>query len=330
MASACNATPPTSTPRSHIRDTQRQIRRLPARHAICPPAPIWSSIHGTIIASGSRGLICRSNLEHPMPATIVIVTNPPNGRHRRSSAGMVRPERDSKNMPRRFMPHGRDKPDATALLGALASDDRAPAFARASALNELGSRLSSSNTNLARAGLANLDPMVRIGALDMLESIPDSALAPRFTASCRILFAGCGSAPQRCWRSSDAQLPVEDRDSFERAAAEFVAAQQLNADRPEARSALGRFFAQQRDAQTSPKPSTRRHCGLSRNIAPAAINLADLYRQLGRENEGEAVLQNAPESGAARCRSSSCARAHTRSAEAARRGARALHRRHGD
>ena len=32
---------------------------------------------------------------------------------------------------------------------------------------------------------------------------------------------------------------------------------------------------------------------LSSQYAPAAINLADLYRQLGRENEGESVLQNA-------------------------------------
>ena len=32
---------------------------------------------------------------------------------------------------------------------------------------------------------------------------------------------------------------------------------------------------------------------LSSQYTPAAINLADLYRQLGRENEGETVLQNA-------------------------------------
>src|SRR5262245_24880943 len=37
--------------------------------------------------------------------------------------------------------------------------------------------------------------------------------------------------------------PPADREPFERAAAEFVAAQRLNADRPEARSTLGTFLA---------------------------------------------------------------------------------------
>src|SRR5205085_29773 len=37
--------------------------------------------------------------------------------------------------------------------------------------------------------------------------------------------------------------PAADRERFERAAAEFVAAQRLNADRPEARTTLGNFQA---------------------------------------------------------------------------------------
>ena len=40
-----------------------------------------------------------------------------------------------------------------------------------------------------------------------------------------------------------ASQPPADRERFERAAAEFIAAQRLNADRPESRSALGSFLA---------------------------------------------------------------------------------------
>jgi Flp pilus assembly protein TadD len=40
-----------------------------------------------------------------------------------------------------------------------------------------------------------------------------------------------------------ANQPPADRERFERAAAEFINAQRFNADRPEARSALGSFFA---------------------------------------------------------------------------------------
>ncbi|MGZ9112521.1 MAG: tetratricopeptide repeat protein, partial [Rhodoplanes sp.] len=86
--------------------------------------------------------------------------------------------------------------------------------------------------------------------------------------------------------------PVSDRERFERAAAEFVAGQRLNADRPEARSTLGSFFArrgQVAEAEADYKEALR----LSRQFAPAAINLADLYRQLKRDGDAETVLRAA-------------------------------------
>ena len=185
------------------------------------------------------------------------------------------------------------QPDAAALLGAVASDGNAPAIARASALNELASRLSPSNVNLARVGLAHSDPMMRIGALDMLESLPGAQLLPLVSPLLSDSSRGVRiRAASLLARVPSAQLPASARDSFERAAAEFVAAQQLNADRPEARSSLGRFYTQQGRtdlAEAEYKAALR----LSSQYAPAAINLADLYRQLGRENEGETVLQNA-------------------------------------
>src|ERR1700730_17187035 len=71
-----------------------------------------------------------------------------------------------------------DKADAAVLLAVVASDQNAPAIARASALSELASRVSPSNINLARAGLSDPDPIVRIGALDMLENVPAAQLWP--------------------------------------------------------------------------------------------------------------------------------------------------------
>ena len=63
-------------------------------------------------------------------------------------------------------------------LARVAKDGNAPAFARASALSELGSDGSPANIELAKAGLADSDPMVRIGALDMLEAVPEAQLWP--------------------------------------------------------------------------------------------------------------------------------------------------------
>jgi predicted CXXCH cytochrome family protein len=184
-----------------------------------------------------------------------------------------------------------DQADAAALLAGVASDRNAPAFARASALSELAPRLSPSSMNLARTALSDPDPMVRIGALDMLRNIPASQLWP--------LISPLLSDSNRGVRIRAVSLlaavptvsqPPADRERFERAAAEFIAAQRLNADRSEARATLGNFYARRGipgDAEVEYQAALR----LSPQYAPAAINLADLYRRLRRDGEGESVLR---------------------------------------
>ena len=155
-----------------------RARRSPVRPATCPAAPTWGSIAGTITASAFRGPICRRSSARPMPAMIVTATSRPNGRLRRSKAGMGPPERASRPMPRHFMPPGRTRRMRRRCWPIVASDRSAPAFARASALSELGAHLSPATINLARAALSDPDPMVRIGALDMLENVPAAQLWP--------------------------------------------------------------------------------------------------------------------------------------------------------
>jgi predicted CXXCH cytochrome family protein len=186
-----------------------------------------------------------------------------------------------------------DKADAATLLAEVAARDDAPAFARASALSELATRLSPANIEVARKGLGDADPMVRISALDMLENVDP-------TVSWR-LAAPLLSDPSRGVRiravsllaavPTATQLPA-GRELFDRAAAEFVTAQRLNSDRPESRSMLGHFYAQRglaAEAEAEYQAARR----LGPQYTPAAINLADLYRQLGRDQEGESVLRAA-------------------------------------
>jgi predicted CXXCH cytochrome family protein len=185
-----------------------------------------------------------------------------------------------------------DQPDAAALLAVVASDRDTPAIARATALSELGAHPLASNMNLARSGLSDPDPMVRIGALDMLESVPSGQLWPLVSPllsdsnrGVRIRAAALLAAVPT------ANQPPVDREPFERAATELIAAQRLNADRPEARSALGNFLARRgrpAEAEAEYKAAQR----LSPQYAPAAINLADLYRRLGRDAEGEGTLRS--------------------------------------
>jgi predicted CXXCH cytochrome family protein len=188
-----------------------------------------------------------------------------------------------------------DQADAFRSLAAVAADLDTPAFARASALTELAPHLDASVLKLARAGLSDPDPLVRIAALDMLESVPASQLWPLVSPLLSDESRGVRiKAAAVLAPLPTASQPAADRAAFERAAAEFIAAQRLNADRPESRSALANFYAQRgrtAEAEAEYKAALR----LSPRFPVAAINLADLYRRLSRDDDGVAVLRAAIE-----------------------------------
>ena len=186
-----------------------------------------------------------------------------------------------------------DRSDAAALLGVVATDRKAPAVARATALAELAPRVSAANVSTGRAALADPDPMVRIGALDMFDNVPTdqiwSLVSPLLSDPVRGVRIRAASLLAAVPTASQ---PAPDRASFDRAAAEFVAAQRANAERPEARTALGNFLAQRGLAQDA-EAEYRAALRLSPQYATAAINLADLDRQRGRDGDGETVLRAA-------------------------------------
>jgi len=181
--------------------------------------------------------------------------------------------------------------DAPAFLGKVASNPDTPAFVRASALTDFAPYLSASAAELVRTGLRDPDPMVRIGTLDMLESVPPLQLWPHVSPLLSDPSRGVRIRAVRILAAVPTEnQPAADRASFEQAATEFVAAQRLNADRPESRTTLGNFFVNRgrmTEAETEFKAALR----LSPQYPAAAINLSDLYRRLGRDKEGESVLR---------------------------------------
>ena len=204
------------------------------------------------------------------------------------------PKREGfQNYARAFHAAWTGQADAEKLLADVAADADAPAFVRASALTEMNTYVSAASVDLARKGLTDPDPMVRLGALDMLDGATADRLWP--------LLSPLLSDPVRGVRIRTASLlapvstanqPPADRERFARAADEFIAAQKLNADRPEARTTLANFLAQRgqpAEAEVEYKAARR----LDPQFAPAAINLADLYRTLGRETDGLTLLRAA-------------------------------------
>ncbi|RQH10975.1 tetratricopeptide repeat protein [Bradyrhizobium sp. RP6] len=179
--------------------------------------------------------------------------------------------------------------DAQAQLAAIAESAGVPGIVRASALAELPEPI----LDLVRHGLSDPDPLVRLGALDRLEGVPADQLWP--LASPRLDDAVRGvriRAAELLAVLPAARQPAVDRARFTRAAAEFIAAQKLNADRPDSRTALGNFFLRQANPGAA-EAEYRAALRLDPSFAAAAVNLSDLYRQLGLDSDGEKVLREA-------------------------------------
>ena len=186
-----------------------------------------------------------------------------------------------------------DRADARQLLASVAGDLNASNVARANALVELGPYVSPANADLARRSLSNSDPMIRIAAMDMLANVPAAQVwplvAPLLSDS---VFGVRIRAASLLAAVPTERQPDADRERFERAAAEFIAALKFNADRPEDRSTLANFYAR-RGLTAESEAEYKAALRLSPQYTVAAINLADLYRQLSRDGDGESTLRAA-------------------------------------
>ncbi|MEM8644517.1 MAG: tetratricopeptide repeat protein [Pseudomonadota bacterium] len=184
-------------------------------------------------------------------------------------------------------------PDAATLLATVAEDADTPAFVRASAVEELTAYPSARTGRVVREGLTDPDPLVRLAALDHLETASGAQLWPLIAPLLDDPIRGVRSRVGFLLAGTPAgQLSKADRKRLEAAESEFVAAQRLNADRPESQSLLARYHIRKQEfdeAETAYQTALE----LSPHFTPAAVNLADLYRAQGRDASGVRVLRQA-------------------------------------
>jgi predicted CXXCH cytochrome family protein len=186
-----------------------------------------------------------------------------------------------------------NQPGAGQALTAIAANSRNPGFVRAGALSDLNAYLSPDTARIARDALKDPDPMVRIGALDALDGIPVQQLWPVAAPALSDPIHGVRIRAAALLAAMPAsQQPTQDRARFDRAAQEYIAAQRLNADRPEARTSLGNFLAR-RGQPTDAEAEYRAALRLDDRYVPAAVNLADLFAQQRLDNKAEEVLRQA-------------------------------------
>ena len=181
--------------------------------------------------------------------------------------------------------------DAGPSLVRIAGDPTHPAIARASALETLERYPARASAEAARAALADNNALVRRAGVSALNMLPPAQRLP--------LVAPLLNDPVRTVRIEAAHVLADAVDSatpaqraaFDRAAAEYEAAQRLHADRPEARAALGNFYARQRrfgEAQAQLQSAL----ALDPAFVPAYVNLADLLRVQERDAEAEKIVRD--------------------------------------
>jgi tetratricopeptide (TPR) repeat protein len=182
-------------------------------------------------------------------------------------------------------------PGAAAAQRALVEDLQVPDIVRATAVG----RLASSGDPASLAALAQqiLDPnpMVRWAAARALQ---DADVQIRATLGVRLL-----ADPVRVVRMEAAislaalgpeAIPPGRQADFQTALDEYIAAQVVNAERPEAHVNLGnvyQYLNRGADAEQEYRIAMR----LNPYFLPAYVNLADYYRLRDREQDGEEALR---------------------------------------
>jgi Tfp pilus assembly protein PilF len=180
--------------------------------------------------------------------------------------------------------------DAQRLLSQVVRDTTQPPIARATALSELAAS-DDETIHVLSSGLDDPTPLVRFGALEGLVFAEPSRRAALATSLLSDSMRTLRLEATRL-QAGAAFTSSEQQAAFERASREFIAAQQYDADRADARTNLGTFYAERGDfsqAQTELEAAIR----LDPFFTPAYANLADVYRsQTQRDPDAERVLRS--------------------------------------
>ncbi len=184
-------------------------------------------------------------------------------------------------------------PGAQQALERLVADAEQPAIARATALSLLANYAPPPTDEAVRAGVGDESALVRRASARAMSDTEPSASAS--------VLAPLLSDPVRGVRIEAAEvlagvpgnnLPADVAAAFSRATDEYISAQQLNADRPEAHMNLGLLYARQNRFDEA-EAELKTALSIDPSFAPGAVNLADLYRAQNRDAEGERVLTDA-------------------------------------
>ena len=176
------------------------------------------------------------------------------------------------------------------LLGRVIRNPEMPGIVRATALNLLANQIDSQTLNLLTQSLADDEPLVQLVALEALRNIPIEMrmqLAQRFLSHSLKVFRMDAARTLIPLRN---QLSARRRQNLDAAIDEYIQSQHFNSDRGEGLFNLGSILAQLGrlgDAEEAFRVGLEQEP----SFTPTYVNLSDLYRSQGREDEAEQLLR---------------------------------------
>jgi Flp pilus assembly protein TadD len=180
-------------------------------------------------------------------------------------------------------------PGARDGLLALVGNVEEPAIVRATAMSELVAFLDEVSMAAVVRGLTDGDPLVRRAALTVLEGVPAPQRLPALPLLDDPIRAVRVEAARQLAPVGDDMVSPAQAAAIEAGIAELEESLMVDADRASAHMTLGAVYVDRNrldDAESAYRTALR----LDSRFSPAAVNLSDLYRIQGRDDEGERVL----------------------------------------
>ncbi|HUM03513.1 MAG TPA: tetratricopeptide repeat protein [Thermoanaerobaculia bacterium] len=179
---------------------------------------------------------------------------------------------------------------ARPALVAVSEDRTKPGIVRATAVSMLGGFPGKDADQAIDAALSDAEPLIRMGAVASARGGNPRALLERLYPLLNDPVRTVRIDAARALAAVPAEyLSAVQRSAIQSGLAEWRAAQRVDEDRPEAHLTLGAL-----DAELGELASAESEYKTALKLAPGFpatyVNLADLYRQSGRDAEGEKVL----------------------------------------
>jgi len=180
---------------------------------------------------------------------------------------------------------------AQQLLMQLALDANQPGIARATAFSELASPTSQQGMMLFQQGLNDEDPLVRLGALTAMESVPVQQRILAFPLVWDELRAVRIEAARLMAVYPRDQIKPEQIEVLNAVLQEYIRTQEFSAERPESQLNLAGLYLDLKQYEKA-ELAFRQALKLQSQFIPAYVNFAQMLGNRGREQEAENLLKS--------------------------------------